>query len=163
MLLAGMPRAHPCRAAHVSRAAAGAGRRRATPWSTGPVSTDPGPEAVLVVDGANVVGSRPDGWWRDRAGAAARLHGRLATASLPVDRVVLVLEGAARPGVPRGTLGALETVHAPGSGDDEVVAQVARATASGGRVTVVTSDRGLRARVVALGADVVGPGWLDEH
>ena len=34
----------------------------------------------LVVDGANVVGSRPDGWWRDRAGAAARLAERIATA-----------------------------------------------------------------------------------
>jgi len=62
---------------------------------------------VLVVDGANVVGSRPDGWWRDRAGAAARLASRLATAlaagpsstadvAASVDRVVLVLEGAAR-------------------------------------------------------------------
>ena len=132
-------------------------------WSTGPVTPDPGAETVLVVDGANVVGSRPDGWWRDRAGAAARLHGRLATASLPVDRVVLVLEGAARPGVPAGTLGALETVHAPGSGDDEVVAQVARATVAGGRVTVVTADRGLRARVVAQGGQVVGPAWLDEQ
>ena len=29
---------------------------------------------VLVVDAANVVGSRPDGWWKDRAGAARRLH-----------------------------------------------------------------------------------------
>jgi len=142
------------------------GRGPAAPapsWSTGPVILDPGPETVLVVDGANVVGSRPDGWWRDRAGAAARLHARLATASLSVDRVVLVLEGAARPGVTAGTLGALETVHAPGSGDDEVVAQVARATVMGVRVTVVTADRGLRARVVAQGGQVVGPGWLAEQ
>ena len=34
---------------------------------------------VLVVDGANVVGSRPDGWWKDRAGAARRLHEALLT------------------------------------------------------------------------------------
>jgi len=38
---------------------------------------------VLIVDGANVVGSRPDGWWRDRAGAAHRLHDQLSTADLP--------------------------------------------------------------------------------
>ena len=126
------------------------------------MTTHPERETVLVVDGANVVGARPDGWWRDRAGAAARLHARLATASLPVDRVVLVLEGAARPGVPQRTVGVLETVHAPGSGDDEVVAQVARAAVDR-RVTVVTADRGLRARVAAHGAHVVGPGWLDAH
>ena len=66
-----------CRAPHVGRMAA----RRWPSWSTGSVTTDPERETVLVVDGANVVGARPDGWWRDRAGAAARLHGRLATAS----------------------------------------------------------------------------------
>ena len=37
---------------------------------------------VLVVDAANVVGSRPDGWWKDRAGAARRLHERLLVADL---------------------------------------------------------------------------------
>ena len=53
---------------------------------------------VLIVDGANVVGSRPDGWWRDRAGAARRLHDQLSVASLPQDEVVLVLEGEAKRG-----------------------------------------------------------------
>ena len=62
---------------------------------------------TIVVDVANVMGSRPDGWWRDRAGAAARLHAdivRLAAsgrATLPDDNAVtpgfvLVLEGAAK-------------------------------------------------------------------
>ncbi len=32
---------------------------------------------TIVVDVANVMGSRPDGWWRDRAGAAARLHAEI--------------------------------------------------------------------------------------
>jgi 8-oxo-dGTP diphosphatase len=36
-------------------------------------------DVTLIVDGANVMGSRADGWWRDRAGAMARLHGELAT------------------------------------------------------------------------------------
>jgi len=45
---------------------------------------------VLIVDGANVVGSRPTGWWHDRAGAAERLHQAIATADLDYDPVVLV-------------------------------------------------------------------------
>ncbi len=115
---------------------------------------------VVVVDGANVVGSRPDGWWRDRPGAAARLHDRLLGAAALADEVVLVLEGKARTGVVEGVCGGVRTVHAPGEGDDEVVAQAARACESGSEVTVVTADRALAARVVALAAAVVGPSWL---
>ena len=119
---------------------------------------------VLVVDAANVVGSRPDGWWRDRAAAAARLHGRLVTADargrLGAERVLLVLEGRARAGVPVGAEGPVETVHAPGDGDDEVVRQVAGVVGDGPRVEVVTSDRGLAERVEPLGAAVVRPGRL---
>ena len=55
----------------------------------------------LVVDAANVVGSRPDGWWKDRAGAARRLHEQLLVADLSYDEVVLVLEGEAKGGVRR--------------------------------------------------------------
>ena len=115
---------------------------------------------VLVVDGANVVGSRPDGWWRDRAGAAGRLHTRLVAADLGVDEVVLVLEGRARPGVVEGVDGTVRTVHAPGEGDDEVVARAEAAVAEGAEVTVVTADRGLVARVRAVGASTVGPSHL---
>ncbi len=113
---------------------------------------------VLVVDGANVVGSRPDGWWRDRAGAARRLADRLATADLPGVEVVLVLEGAARAGLPEGPRAGLLVVHAPGSGDDAIVEEAARRDPAS--VVVVTADRGLRARVEAVGAAVVGPSWL---
>ncbi|HEV7787403.1 MAG TPA: hypothetical protein VGP05_00200, partial [Pseudonocardia sp.] len=59
----------------------------------------------LVVDAANVVGSRPDGWWRDRPGAAARLVSALAAAlrsGALTGPVVVVLEGAARAGAPVG-------------------------------------------------------------
>ena len=45
---------------------------------TGAVNGGPGADVTIIVDGANVVGSRPDGWWRDRAGAAVRLHDNLA-------------------------------------------------------------------------------------
>ncbi|GIG38383.1 hypothetical protein [Cellulomonas phragmiteti] len=125
------------------------------------------PPVVLVVDAANVVGSRPDGWWRDRAGAATRLLGRLggvvgATVILPggptarVARVEVVLEGAARAAVDPGVVGL--AVHlAPRDGDTEVVA-VASSVGSG--AVVVTADRGLRARLGP--AAVAGPGWLLE-
>jgi hypothetical protein len=115
--------------------------------------------ALLIVDSANVVGSRPDGWWRDRAGAATRLRDALlpfAASGLPdlpppVD-VVLVVEGKAR-GV-EGVDG-VRVVAAPGSGDDAIVDLVREAGPR--RTVVVTADRGLRERVTALGAEVRGP------
>ena len=115
---------------------------------------------VLVVDGANVVGSRPDGWWKDRSGAAARLHDRLVASPGLASQVVLVLEGRARGGVAEGVTGPVEVVHAGGEGDDTIVAEVAGAAAAGRVVAVVTADRGLAARVEDLGAIVRRPGWL---
>jgi hypothetical protein len=120
---------------------------------------------LLVVDAANVVGSVPDGWWRDRAGAAVRLRDRLAAVAawpeLPAPlEVVLVVEGRARDVPP--TAG-VRVQRAPGSGDDAIVALVAAEGAPGGagrRCVVVTADRELRARVTALGAEVRGPRWL---
>ena len=114
---------------------------------------------ILVIDGANVVGSRPDGWWRDRPGAARRLAEGLETAQLPYDGVVLVLEGAAR-GRPEGYKQGLRVKHAEGNGDDAVVAEVARQVAAGAEVDVVTADRGLQSRVDAAGGKALGPGWL---
>ena len=117
---------------------------------------------VLVVDGANVVGSRPDGWWRDRAGAARRLHARLLATALPLDEVVLVLEGDARHGRRAGQEGHVRTVHAERSGDDAIVDEVIKQVAVGdGRdVIVVTADRQLRDRVETAGASSRSPGWL---
>ena len=112
---------------------------------------------VLVVDGANVVGSRPDGWWKDRPGAARRLHERLLTADLSYDEVVLVLEGAAKGGVASGRDGHLRTVHARGGGDDEIVTQAKRPDDT---VVVVTADRMLQSRVAAVGASSMSPSWL---
>jgi hypothetical protein len=115
---------------------------------------------VLIVDGANVVGSRPDGWWRDRPGAAARLHQAIADVDLGYDAVVLVLEGVAKRGCPAGKHDAIHTVHASHSGDDAIVDEVlARATA-GDDAVVVTADRGLRERVAAAGGSSIGPSWL---
>ncbi|MFC9997159.1 hypothetical protein [Nocardia sp. NPDC127526] len=121
---------------------------------------------LIVVDAANVVGSRPDGWWRDRAGAARRLL--LAVSTLrdrldyPVD-VVVVLEGAAKAADPEGIgMDGVRVVLAAGSGDDAIADTVTAAAAQDGdrTITVVTADRGLRNRVEAAGAGTVGPRWL---
>ncbi|GAB3713285.1 NYN domain-containing protein [Mariniluteicoccus flavus] len=113
---------------------------------------------TLVIDAANVIGSRPDGWWRDRPGAARRLHEALTGHDLAYAEVVLVLEGLFRRGVSAGTEGGVTTVHAPTDGDSEIVAQVA--TRGGEGIDVVTSDRGLIARIEALGAHRLPCSWL---
>ncbi len=120
-----------------------------------------------MVDAANVVGSVPDGWWRDRAGAAGRLADRLAAAlaagRLPFDEVVVVVEGRARPGVPSGRVGSLESVHAPASGDDEIVVRCRAHAATGAAVTLASADRGLLARVAPLGVETLGPRTLRDR
>ena len=115
---------------------------------------------VLVVDGANVVGSRPDGWWRDRAGAAARLHGRLSVADTSYDEIVLVLEGQAKGGVPKGKDAHLRTVHATRDGDSAITDEARRLRERDEDVVVVTADRGLQLRVEALGCRTMSPSWL---
>jgi hypothetical protein len=114
---------------------------------------------MLVIDAANVIGSRPTGWWRDRPGAA-RVFTERVRASVAAGRldppVTLVLEGRARDGADEAVVGGVEVVHAPGEGDDTIAAI---AEAHRGSV-VVTADRGLADRVRARGAEVVGPSWL---
>jgi predicted RNA-binding protein with PIN domain len=122
---------------------------------------------VVVVDAANVVGSRPDGWWRDRVGAARRLLTRLAALQerLVDTDVVVVLEGAAcravsGEGAPE--TGRVRVVLASRSGDDTIVDVTTEVVAQEHRpaVTVVTADRGLRQRVEPTGATTTGPRWL---
>jgi hypothetical protein len=113
---------------------------------------------VIIIDAANVIGSRPDGWWRDRAGAARRLYESVANLaeSCDSDEFFLVLEGQAKaaeaPDVPR-----LTVVRAPGSGDETIVNLVR--SVPGDRI-VVTADRELRGLCEAEGAIVHGPRWL---
>lgn len=124
---------------------------------------------VLVVDAANVVGSRPDGWWADRHGATVRLRDHLAALAgegvaasavgLPgtswLPDVVLVTEGAAR-GVE--AVDGVGVVRADGSGDDALVAVVRRLVGDPANdVVVTTADRELIRRVEDLGARTVGP------
>lgn len=114
---------------------------------------------LVVVDAANVVGSVPDGWWRDRRGAAERLRDGLvayADEGLPGHpgpvEIVLVVEGAAR-GV--DSVPGVRVESAPGSGDD-LIAELA-ADAAGRSCLVVTADRELRRRVAESGAECAGP------
>lgn len=109
---------------------------------------------LLVVDAANVIGSRPDGWWRDRPAAVRRLLAAMAASPYQDADVLVVVEGAARTGAPPGDHDGIEVVHAPGTADDEIVRIVAAAEVP---VTVVTADRGLRDRVTAHGAEILGP------
>jgi hypothetical protein len=125
---------------------------------------------VLLVDAANVVGSRPDGWWRDRAGATERLLRRLDGLidrpltgpdgkALTCTEVIAVVEGRARDvaGPDR-----VRVVRAAGSGDDALAACAARLAAEETPLLVVTADRGLRARLPS-GTPVAGPRWLLEQ
>ena len=141
----------------------------------------------LVVDAANVVGSRPDGWWRDRPGAARRLAGRIVAVLVarPEDlveslegrsptsaettgsdlseaavQVHLVLEGAASDVEDLPTHPLLDVVHAPADGDSAIVALVEKLAGGPDRVLVVTADRALRERVATAGGEVTGPGAL---
>ncbi|HSM67694.1 MAG TPA: hypothetical protein VK860_15420 [Ilumatobacteraceae bacterium] len=114
---------------------------------------------MLVIDAANVIGSRPTGWWRDRPGAARQFTERVraAVSAGALDApVTIVLEGQARSGVDECDDDRVAVVHAPGEGDD-TIADVAAAYPGS---TVVTADRELGDRVRAVGATVVGPNWL---
>ena len=111
---------------------------------------------VLIVDAANVVGSRPDGWWHDRHGAAVRLRDTLEPLAKDHD-VILVVEGQAGDVTPTDRV---DVVAAPGSGDDEIVRVAAAMAAHGRRVIVVTADRELRRRLTATGAELAGPRTL---
>lgn len=124
---------------------------------------------IVIVDIANVMGSRPDGWWKDRAGAATALLarmpdlvGRVADGAdgepVRIEHVVAVLEGAAKAAAEPS--GVVRVVRAEADGDGAIVAAADEAQAGGARVLVVTADRGLRARLHA-DALVAGPGWLN--
>ncbi|HEU0181453.1 MAG TPA: hypothetical protein VFR16_04640 [Agromyces mariniharenae] len=132
----------------------------------------PAYDVIVIVDVANVMGSRPDGWWRDRTADAARVMAGLPglvgqVVDVPdgdavrIERVIAVIEGAAKAAA---SVPGIDVVRAPHDGDGAIVDAaselIATATEADIRVLVVTADRGLRAR---LGDDVriAGPGWLN--
>jgi hypothetical protein len=144
-------REDPSQVRPVRRMTRAAQRRRGGSEQTG---------AVLLIDAANVIGSRPTGWWRDRAGAARAFVERVraASGSGRIDEpIVVVLEGKSCSGIEPGSADGISVLHAPGSGDDMLVAVISDVS---DQVTLVTADRALKARAEALGAEVVGPSWL---
>ena len=108
-----------------------------------------------IVDGMNVIGSRPDGWWKDRSGAMAALVDRLDRwASIQGDDVTVVFE---RPPKTAISSTAIEVAYAPkaaaNSADDEIV-RLVQADPRPHEIRVVTSDKELTNRVASLGASV---------
>jgi predicted RNA-binding protein with PIN domain len=108
-----------------------------------------------LIDGMNVIGTRPDAWWRDRHAAMVRLVDMLERwAAADGEEVTVVFE---QPPSPPISSTVIEVAHAPrprrDSADDEIVRRLA-ADPDPGRVRVVTSDRWLADRVHAAGATV---------
>lgn len=125
--------------------------------SSSPRSPAPRDDGVVhrVVDAMNVIGSRPDGWWRDRGGAIRRLIGQVDRwAERGEERVTVMLEHE-----PREELRAerIEIAWAKtagsGAGDREILARLPTWLAEDD-VVVVTSDRDLKAKAGAVGAEV---------
>jgi predicted RNA-binding protein with PIN domain len=117
----------------------------------------------FVVDGMNVIGSRPDGWWRDRPAARRALVGELARLVTAGHAVMVVFDGRPGTGEPEAAAArGVTALFAPGGPNaaDDVVVEVTPALldAAGADLVVVTSDRLLAQRVHALGATVQGAG-----
>jgi predicted RNA-binding protein with PIN domain len=110
-----------------------------------------------IVDGMNVIGTRPDAWWKDRDAAMLRLVDMLERwAASDGEDVTVVFERPPSPPI-RSTV--ITVAHAPkpkrNAADDEIV-RILRAEPDPSRVRVVTSDRGLADQAWAAGASVEG-------
>lgn len=115
---------------------------------------------MLVVDGSNVRGTRPDGWWRDKHAAMHRLYDRLCCLHERTrDAIVLVLD-VAQPDLPEGGDGAVEVVNAPHPGRDAADQRILQLLdeRAGQPMEVVTSDRALADAAARPGVEVTGAG-----
>jgi len=147
--------------------------RSPRPLSPRPLSRDPYPRDLYrgvvrwLIDGNNVYGSRPDGWWNDRAAASGRFAQQVAEwCRTHDDDVTLVFDAP----VPESTLmlagGNLSIVEAPRRGRDaadDYIVELADADPATGdqKVTAVSSDKGLRSRLPGC-VDVIGAGRFRE-
>jgi predicted RNA-binding protein with PIN domain len=118
----------------------------------------------ILVDGMNVIGSRPDGWWRDREGAALRLLERLRRyTALDDTEVTLVLDGRSSRALQGGAHEGVRVCFARDAGfanADDLIVELLREDGSPESVEVITSDRALRERVLSIGASVASPRLL---
>jgi predicted RNA-binding protein with PIN domain len=109
-----------------------------------------------IVDGMNVIGSRPDGWWRDRPGAMRALADRLARWAAGRE-VTVVFDGRPFDLDPGGVTVLFASQRGPNAADDDILRMV-EADEDPGGLSVVTSDRDLSRRVRELGAEVISSG-----
>ena len=112
----------------------------------------------------NVIGTRPNGWWRNRDAAVRRLVERLQTlAAADGEEITAVFDGRPIPGLAEGEHAGVHVLYAGRSGPDAAddrIAELVSAEADPASLTVVTSDRALRARVEDAGAGVTGASML---
>jgi predicted RNA-binding protein with PIN domain len=118
----------------------------------------------IIVDGMNVIGSRPTGWWRDRHAAARDLVDRLQRlAAATGDEVTVVLDGRPQPELPEGDHAGVRVLYAqragPNAADERIVSLVADEPEPRS-IRVFTSDRALRREAEGLGATVDGASTL---
>jgi predicted RNA-binding protein with PIN domain len=114
--------------------------------------------ARWLVDGMNVIGARPDGWWRDRDGAMRRLAAELDAFARVTDQpVAVVFDGRPRE-IDAERVDVRFAARRGRDAADDDIAALAAADADPATLTVVTSDARLAERVEATGARVVGAG-----
>ncbi len=119
--------------------------------------------STVFVDGNNVMGSRPDGWWHDRADAARRLVAEIIPlATCHGGAWTIVFDGKEPPAMPPPPecLAVIHTGHRRRDGADDRIADLVREHPDRAALLVYTSDAKLRSRVKALGAQVMGSGTL---
>lgn len=121
---------------------------------------------TVIVDGNNVMGARPDGWWRNRTEAAQRLVAEIAPLVLGSGRAwTVVFDGPAPPGMvsPPECLVVVHAGHSRRDGADDCIVELLGTLPDPAAALVYTSDSALRARVRALGARVTGARALLEE
>jgi len=117
-------------------------------------------QGTVVVDGNNVLGATPDGWWRDRPAAVRRLLARLQCYRAHVDQSIVLVLDVPQADLPEGDHGGVVVAYArrrgPNAADDRILELVPELAGAG--VEVATSDRALADALRRQGAGVVGAG-----
>ena len=121
----------------------------------------------IFIDGNNVMGSRPNGWWRNRAKAANQLAGEVLPLACHTQAAwTIVFDGPRPPNTPpapHDCLTILHTDHRGRDGADNYIVQLVCSLPHPADTLVYTSDATLRARILALGAHVIGARSLLEE